>query len=212
MKTCSYCKIEKHIHAFNKAKANKDGFEGQCKECRNIVQRKWASKNRKALCEKVKSYRKKKYHEDIEFKEKVKQQTKTHYAKHKDDINLKRRTDVDYKTKRRQKSRDRYKKDPTKVKEHRKKYCKKYTFKITALSAKRHAAKLLRTPNWLSKSQLNEIETYYSQASELSKTTNIAHHVDHIIPLQGKNVSGLHVPWNLQILTASENCRKSNKV
>jgi hypothetical protein len=44
-----------------------------------------------------------------------------------------------------------------------------------------------------------------------TKMTGIEWHVDHIIPLQGKNVSGLHTPYNLQVIPASWNTAKGNK-
>lgn len=72
------------------------------------------------------------------------------------------------------------------------------------------AAKIQRTPRWLSKKDKEVITMFYEFASELSIQTGIEYHVDHIIPLQGKNISGLHVPSNLQFLTESENCIKSN--
>lgn len=80
-----------------------------------------------------------------------------------------------------------------------------------AKEAKRRSAKLLRTPLWLCEQQLLEIMQYYELAAHITKETNIRHEVDHIIPLQGKNVSGLHVPWNLQIITEIENCSKGNR-
>lgn len=70
-----------------------------------------------------------------------------------------------------------------------------------ANSAKRHAAKLNRTPKWVDQKAISEI---YQNCPP-------GHDVDHIIPLQGRNVSGLHVPANLQYLTCTENRSKGNK-
>lgn len=79
-------------------------------------------------------------------------------------------------------------------------------------NAKRKAQKLQACPKWLSKVQLAEIKDMYKQAKELESIFfNRKFHVDHIVPLQGENVSGLHVPWNLQLLTAEENIAKHNK-
>lgn len=66
-------------------------------------------------------------------------------------------------------------------------------------------------PNWLTEHQYAEMDKFYEEARRLTASTSIVHHVDHIVPLNGKTVCGLHVPWNLQVLPAIENIRKSNK-
>lgn len=83
--------------------------------------------------------------------------------------------------------------------------------KKNAHLAKRFASKRHRTPKWLSKEQLKQIERFYVEAKEITNKTGIQHEVDHITPLQGKTVSGLHVPWNLRVISAQENQRKGNR-
>lgn len=103
-----------------------------------------------------------------------------------------------------------------KHKEKKKLYSKKYKednkAKFTAWDAGRRAAKLNATPKWLSKQQYMEIRELYSLAKELDWLSESQLVVDHIVPLQGKDVCGLHVPWNLQILPQSLNLKKYNKV
>lgn len=72
----------------------------------------------------------------------------------------------------------------------------------------RRSAKLQRTPPW---ADLDAILLVYNKAAKLTRETGIPHHVDHVIPLRGKTVSGLHVAQNLQILRRDENLTKSNK-
>ena len=57
-----------------------------------------------------------------------------------------------------------------------------------------------------------ELKLIYKNCKEVSEKTGIKHHVDHIVPLRGKQVCGLHVPWNLQIIPAIDNMRKGNKI
>jgi 5-methylcytosine-specific restriction endonuclease McrA len=90
-------------------------------------------------------------------------------------------------------------------------YCQANPGKINAHTSKRRAAKIQRTPNWLTLDDYHAIRSLYETAAALTKSTGIKHHVDHVIPLQGKTVSGFHCPTNLQILTQSENCSKHNK-
>jgi len=83
--------------------------------------------------------------------------------------------------------------------------------KHCARQSKRRASKLNATPTWLSESHLLHMQCKYSLSKMLSKETGQLHHVDHIVPLKGKTVCGLHVPWNLQVIPAKENLCKHNK-
>lgn len=72
--------------------------------------------------------------------------------------------------------------------------------------------KLLNATIPLTDDQRKQILLIYEECKRISMETGVQHHVDHIFPLNGGNCSGLHVPWNLQIIPAQENLRKSNKV
>lgn len=68
------------------------------------------------------------------------------------------------------------------------------------------------TPKWLTTEHKQQIREMYLAARRLTKETGTKYVVDHIVPLRSEVVCGLHVPWNLQILTHVDNCAKSNRV
>ena len=80
---------------------------------------------------------------------------------------------------------------------------------LTSLRKRRHRN---ATPTWLSAKQKNEIRQLYQIAITMSKTTGERYVVDHIVPLISDEVCGLHVPWNLRVITQEENLHKSNKL
>lgn len=95
--------------------------------------------------------------------------------------------------------------------DYRSNWKKEFSDRVNTINAKRRAAKLNRTPKWLGKQASSLITTFYNEAKRLSKETGVKFHVDHIVPLQGAFVSGLHVPWNLQVIPAIDNMRKNNR-
>lgn len=79
---------------------------------------------------------------------------------------------------------------------------------INAKTARRRAKKLRATPLWLTDLQKEHIKMFYECAAMMTKETGTRFEVDHIMPLQGKLSSGLHVPWNLQVIPMSDNRKK----
>lgn len=125
--------------------------------------------------------------DDPEFKARIKQRSAAHYVK-----------TIDTHKNRREESR-------------RRSYATNWTYYCARAAARRSKARKA-TPGWLTTEQRREIQAIYARAREITEATSIRHEVDHIIPLQGKTVCGLHVPWNLRVLPAAENTRKGSAI
>ena len=109
-------------------------------------------------------------------------------------------------------SRKQYWENLDKALSNKKEYRQRKKAAIAALNAKRRAAKKDATPGWLTSEDRRNMKAIYEMSERVSRCLGIRQHVDHIIPLSGETVSGLHVPWNLSILPARLNISKRNKV
>ncbi len=76
-------------------------------------------------------------------------------------------------------------------------------------SANHRANQRRATPAWVDR---DELFKFYEKAALLTIETGITHEVDHIYPLDHPLCCGLHVPWNLQILTLAANRKKANRL
>lgn len=112
----------------------------------------------------------------------------------------------------RERDRARYASDPQGRILHIKRWQQENIPTLREYGAKRRAANLQATPPWLTPEHRKQMAGLFREARRLKQETGIVHHVDHIEPLQGKTSCGLHVPWNLQILTWEENVKKGNRL
>lgn len=184
-KGCKECKKEnKEYYSSNKSK---------CKDCLILIRKKKFHSNKAEELIKMKSYAEKN-------KEKLLRYSKDRWKKADKDI---------------EKARNRKWREENI--EHKKDYAYRYhqenkerdqSIRAFHLS-KRRAIKLKAIPSW---ADLNKVKLIYKKAKELEKETGIKYHVDHIIPLQGKNVCGFHAEINLQVITAKENLKKGNRI
>lgn len=168
----------------------------------------YAAKNRKQGYERVKEWRK-------NNPEKVAEQRKKYAARYPEKVNAKalkakwKKIDV-VRAKNKAFAAEFRKNNPELIKKRKRNYQKTHAHVINAAIARRRSAKLLRTPKWLGPEEMWLVEQAYELAVLRAKLFGFAWHVDHIIPLQGDVVSGLHVPINLQVIPGVENIRKRN--
>jgi len=221
-KVCFKCKVDKPVVMFHKCIGRKDGLDFYCRACKKEYRKANSDKIKekgkdyyKANSDKIKEYREANS-DSIKEKgkdyrkansDKIKEYAKEYAKNNSDKIKEYREANSDSIKETRKEYR---KANSDKIKEYAKEYAKDNPDKRNALAAKRRSKRLQATPPWLTNEHLSAIRDFYTESKTLEKTTGIKHHVDHIVPLQGKNVCGLHVPWNLQVLSASENIAKKN--
>tara|TARA_R110000764_G_scaffold238421_1_gene335550 strand:- start:487 stop:1152 length:666 start_codon:yes stop_codon:yes gene_type:complete len=193
---CKYCREVKEISEFTKEKSSIWGVSRRCKECTRFNSKKY--KQKQEVQKRIKEYRR------LETtKQKARDYRKTEVCKIKNKEYTERKRDVINENSRRY-----VKNNPEKRKESVRLYAEKNPHIRAKSKAKRRTLEKNATPDWADQSKIKEL---YLGAKELERLTGLKYEVDHIEPLNGKNVCGLHVWENLQILEASLNRKKSNK-
>lgn len=219
-KKCSICNNVLDVGLFSKKSGSKDGLQSFCKTCSNERNRlwvknnkdkhrervaRWRDKNPEALAKMVSEYQSKNANKISEYQKEWYKNNKEHCNKRTKEW---RKNNAE---KDRENSKLYRKNNPQKFRDYCKSWATKYPHKVTAKTVRREASKLKATPSWLSDSHIDEILDLYTMAKMFRIYTGIEYHVDHIVPLRGETVCGLHVPWNLQLLPWNENLSKQNK-
>jgi hypothetical protein len=183
-KTCRKCFEEKLTSNFYKNKASSDGVTNKCKSCMKEYSKKYKEDNKSSTEEYSLSYRKSYYKKNRE--------SRLLWQKDYREKNLEERRAYD-----RQQSKIYYNANKGSCMEK---------------SSRRRACMIGATPPWVDEKHRQRLLSIYKTCRNVSEKTGKEHHVDHIVPLNGKNVCGLHVWWNLRIIPAKMNLSKGNKL
>lgn len=215
-KICNTCTKEKLFTDFSRSRSKRDGYQTQCKEC--VKEYKQANKERIAAY--MHEYRETHKDNHAEYRKVNKEYIASQQQKYWQEYckNNKEQIAVQQR-KHRQANKERLAIEQREYRQANKEqiaaYMKEYQKDnkdiINAITSRRRAAKLQAMPQWLTQQDHDEIREFYKIAQWMTIAFDELFHVDHIVPLQGKNVCGLHVPWNLQVLFARDNISKSNK-
>lgn len=220
MKTCIKCGVEKPLEDFYKRSSSPDVHRRECKSCVIAQTNEYRKNNKERSNQYSKAYRER--HPD-RWKEISKNNTKKQYAKNPErwksyardwrqaNMNRVKETNAAWKEKNPNWWSEYREKNADSLRKKNSFYAKNNRAKCAQRSSRYNARKLRAQSVWLSIFQLAEIEAMYDVAAACKVQTGIPHDVDHIVPLQGKTVCGLHVPWNLQVIPAIHNKIKSNR-
>lgn len=213
-KLCQRCSLVLLSDAFAKSSREKDGLQCWCRNCRkqyrldNIVR--YKENDRKSYLKNPDYKKSLAAQQRLRLgKEKIKEYNSNYYIKNKEVCTQKSKEW-------REKNKDKLKKiqktyyENNKIKFYENNKIKWIESPHLVLEAcrRRTAAKNNAIPKWADKKAIVSI---YKKAKELTKQTGILHQVDHIVPIQSKLVSGLHVHQNLQVITLSQNAAKGNR-
>lgn len=179
---CTKCKIEKPLSEFSKSSRNKNGIVHQCRECVRL----YYLKNQDKIRARVKAY-------CLKFPEKKKARDRAYALKNKEAV---ARNQARYNLRK-----------PHVAKERSKRWALENKDKRTA-SWQFRKNRINAGPNswWVKDPE------YRKKIEEFYKNRPAGFHVDHILPINGDDITGLHVLANLQYLPEEENLKKGNSV
>jgi hypothetical protein len=210
VKTCSRCKETKPIEMFGaKAKAS-DGRNWWCKACVCEGRKDYYARNAERARDYSKKYK-------LANKEMIKSKKSEWFQKNKEKIVAQKRDYLrEYVRSNQEKLKSwrmaYYIENKEQIRIKSKEWQQNNKHKVNASIGKRRASKRNATPSWLTTTNKLQIEIIYAVAVKLTEITGICYSVDHIHPLQGNGFNGLHVPWNLRVVTTSDNSRKCNRL
>jgi len=222
-KICVCCKVEKDASAFKPSKQNSDGLYSYCRVCAaekerarrapirdqiNSQGRAYYESHKEQIKQSVRRYLSdpakaaRKIETQKEWLERNPNKTAEYSRRHYEKNGSKKRASA----------RERYAENKEKERSRMLRYQADNLHIYAANAAARRAAKQQATPPWLTEDHLTMMKIAYQMAELMSERMGIKFHVDHIHPLRGENLCGLHVPWNLQVITEAENIAKGNRL
>jgi hypothetical protein len=183
-KPCCTCKVNLPLEDFYNDKSSKDGKTVKCKVCTKLYSNQYKAKHKEDISAYSKEYNRKHYQENREARLEWQKEYRLE--------NLDERREYDRKQ--------------SKV------YYSNNKDAAMEKSARRRAIKAQAMPPWVDETHLKRLRSIYKTCKNVSERTGKVHHVDHIVPLKGDNICGLHVWWNLRIIPARMNLSKGNKL